>query len=127
MKIRRSTLAALAAVTGGVLAGCASAPTQEAQAQAAEIKVYRMTELAGSRVEVVSHLWADSWTSSFWSPTYARQDDAIASLRAEAARLGADALVNVVCLDQGHPQWSQSAEPAILCYGSAVHVRRGEG
>jgi hypothetical protein len=65
----------------------------------------------------------DSWRTSSWLPTYPSQEQAIAALQAEATRRGADGPVNVVCLDQGHPKWWSSSEPAILRYGIAVCAR----
>jgi uncharacterized protein YbjQ (UPF0145 family) len=60
-------------------------------------------------------------------PTFASQEQAIAALQAEAARRGADGLLNVNCLDQGRWNWSSKAEPAFLCYGIAVRMRPSQG
>jgi hypothetical protein len=127
MRIPSSQLSALVAVAVCVLSGCATAPQGTVQSRPSEIKVYSFGELPVSSYEVVSRIWVDSWRTAFWPPTYPSQDEAIASLQNEAARLGANGLMNVICLDQGHSRWSTSADPAILCYGNAIRVRRSEG
>ena len=47
----------------------------------------------------------------------------IAALQTEAARRGADALMNVICLNQGRP----NTEPAIVCYGIGIRLRPSKG
>ena len=127
MRILSSRLSTLVAVAVCVLSGCASAPQGTVQSRPSEIKVYSSGELPVNSYEVVSRIWVDSWRTAFWPPTYPTQDEAIAALQNEAARLRADGLMNVICLDQGHSRWSMSAEPAVLCYGNAIRVRRSEG
>jgi hypothetical protein len=123
MKLRSSRFSALVAVAICVLSGCASAPRSGVERQTAEIKVYEPAQLAQGQYELVRHLWVDSWRTAFWLPTYSSEAAGIASLQAEAARLGANGLVNVSCRDQGHHIWSRSREPSILCYGDAIRVR----
>jgi hypothetical protein len=43
------------------------------------------------------------------------------------ARLGANGLVNTVCLDQSRGQLFGNDELAILCYGNAVRIRGSAG
>src|SRR5215470_9788188 len=123
MRPCRSLTSALVACAASVLAGCASVPQGQSDVAAADIKVYKLGQLPSGSYEPVAHIWVDSWRSAFWSPTYATEDEAVSSLRAEAARLGANGLVNIVCLDQNVPTKSANATPAILCYGYAVRVR----
>jgi uncharacterized protein YbjQ (UPF0145 family) len=110
-----------------VLCGCASAPPAGVERQPAEVKVYGPSELSTNQYDVVSRIWADSWKTAWRLPTYADEETATASLRAEAARLGADGLVNVGCLKQAPSTWFGSAEPSILCYGNAIRMRRSSG
>jgi hypothetical protein len=123
MKLRSSRFSALVAVAVCVLSGCASAPQSGVERRAAEVKVYEPEQLVQGQYEVVRHLWVDSWRAAFWLPSYSSKAEGIASLQAEAARLGANGLINVSCRDQGHSIWSWSREPAILCYGNAIRVR----
>ena len=60
-------------------------------------------------------------------PTYPTESEAIASLQTEAARVGADGLINISCLDQGRSTKPENAEPAVLCYAIAIRVGRSGG
>ena len=129
MKLRGSRFAAPAAIAVCVLSGCASVPQSGIDEEdATEVKVYEdQKDSPQSQYEVVSRLWMDSWRAAFWLPTYPSEAEGITSLQTEAGRLGANGLINVVCLDQGHSKWSWSEGPAFLCYGSAIRVRRNGG
>jgi len=127
MKTRSSAASTLAAVAACVLAGCARTPSSDVERHAADVTVYRMNQLADKRYDVVRYIWVDSWQSAFRVTTYPSETDAVAALRTEAARVGADGLVNVVCLDQNRRGGNAGAEPAVLCYGNAIRFRRGEG
>jgi hypothetical protein len=126
MKRRSSRLSALVAAVS-VLSGCASVPQSRVEGGTTEVKVYESNKLAAGQYEVVRRLWVDSWRSAFWLPTYPSEAEGIAALRTEAGRLGADGLINVICIDQGRSNWSSSPGPAILCYGNVIRVRRNEG
>ena len=115
------------AVAVCVLSGCASVPQGGLERGTNEVKVYETGTLAASQYVVVRRVWVDSWRSAFRLPTYSSEAEGIASLQAEAARLGADGLINVICLDQGHWKWSADPGPAVLCYGNAIRVQRNEG
>jgi hypothetical protein len=127
MKVKRLLLSVLFTAALGALSGCAIAPASNVERPAADVKVYTPGELSTNQYEVVSRIWVDSWRTAFRLPTYPSEDEAIASLRVEAARLGADGLVNVACSKQAVSMWSRSAEPAFLCYGNAIRVRRTAG
>lgn len=117
--------ARLSAIIGSALFLCAGTGlAQTAEPPVAELKVYTFGEITPGRYEVVSRQWGDAWRSAFWSPTFPTREQAIAALHTEAAGRGADALLNVYCLDQGRDKkWSSNTEPAILCYGIAIRVR----
>jgi hypothetical protein len=104
--------------------GCAQGGVQPG---AADLKIYAPGQLSVSRYEVVGRPWIDSWRTAFWLPTFPTAEQAIDALKAEAASRGADALVDVFCLDQGPSKWSSDAGPAYLCYGTAIRVRPGQG
>ena len=122
MKFRSPRFSAFVAVTACVLSGCASAPQTGIEGRAAEVKVFEPEQLAQGQYELVRYLWVDSWRTAFWLPSAPSEAEGIASLQAEAARLGANGLINVSCRDQGHFIWSRRREPAILCYGNAIRV-----
>jgi hypothetical protein len=124
MKIRTSLLSTSIACFFVVVSGCSSVPQGDIESRAAELRVYKTAELTGTNYESVGHVWVDSWRAAFYPPTYPTEDEAVRSLRAEAARLGANGIVNVVCLDQNVPKKSSTAEAAILCYANAIRVPR---
>jgi hypothetical protein len=124
MKIRGSRLFTLLGGAVCVLSAGAGIAQSDVEQRAPELKIYASGEISMSRYEVVGRPWVDSWRSAFWLPTFPSQEQAIAALQIEAARGGADGLLNVICLDQGHWKWPSNTEPAFLCYGIAIRVRQ---
>jgi hypothetical protein len=126
MNARTARISALAAAlcVFSISAGIAQ---NNVEKQAPEVRIYKLGELNESRYEAVGRPWADSWRAAFWVPTYPSQEQAIAASQAEAARLGADGLINVICLDQGRSNWWSSTDPAIVCSGIAIRIRPGGG
>ncbi len=109
--IRLALCAALAAPWCG--AG-AQEPLREAP-----LPTYDATQLTPDRYTVVKRLWVDTWRSAFEVPVHADSAGALAQLTAEAARLGADALTNVVCI--GDPRaWHQRG---YFCHALAVKLK----
>jgi hypothetical protein len=124
MNTHTSRISALAAALC-VFSSSASIAQNNVEKRAPEIRIYKLGELNESRFEAVGRPWADSWRSAFWVPAYPSQEQAIAASQAEAARLGADGLINVICLDQGRSKWSSNTDPAIVCSGIAIRIRPG--
>ena len=122
MRIRNSRFSVLVAVAVYALSAGIVIAQSDGQKNAPEVRIYQ--SLNPGRYELVSHLWIDSWRIAFWLPTYPSQEEAIAALQTEAARLGANGLIGVSCIDQGHPKWWPNTDPAILCYGNAIRVRK---
>jgi hypothetical protein len=102
------------------VSGCASVPKD---GQADQVKIYETNQLVRNQYEVVRYLPVDSWRTVFWLPTASSEAEGLASLQAEAARSGANGLINVVCINQGHFMWSRSRELSLLCYGEAIRIR----
>ena len=127
MNICSSRLSALVAGAAYVLCAGAGIAQSDVEQRAADVKIYDLGEISSSRYEVVGRPWVDSWRSAFWVPTFPSQEQAIVALQTEAARRGADGLLNVNCLDQGRWNWSSNTEPAFLCYGIAIRVRPSQG
>ena len=127
MNICSSRLSALVAGAAYVLCAGAGIAQSDVEQRAANLKIYALGEISSSRYEVVGRPWVDSWRSAFWVPTFPSQEQAIVALQTEAARRGADGLLNVNCLDQGRWNWSSNTEPAFLCYGIAIRVRPSPG
>ena len=127
MNICSSRLSALVAGAAYVLCAGAGIAQSDVEQRAADVKIYTLGEISSSRYDVVGRPWVDSWRSAFWVPTFPSQEQAIAALQTEAARRGADGLLNVNCLDQGRWSWSSNTESAFLCYGIAIRVRPSQG
>lgn len=105
-----------------LLSGCAGAHRNGAQTRAADVRVYEPTHLVQGQYEIVRRLWVDTWRTAVRVPSHSSEAAGITALRTEAARLGANGLINVDCLDQGRSMWSWSREPAFICYGNAIRV-----
>ena len=112
------------AVLVATLYGCATTPRSgENRLEADEVKFYEPTQLSLGRYETVEHLWVESWRTAVWYPSYSTEAQGVAALKAEAARLGANGLINVVCTeDKGLFPVPWSSEPSLICYGMAIRV-----
>ena len=104
--------------------GCATTPQSgERPLEADQVKFYEPTQLSLGRYETVKHLWVESWRTAVWYPSYPTEEQGVAALKAEAARLGANGVINVVCSDdKGLFPVPWSAEPSLICYGMAIRV-----
>jgi hypothetical protein len=127
MKRIGSKFSAVVILAGCVLCGCTSVPQSGVEGAGGEVKIYESNRLAASQYEVVRRLWMDSWRSNFLLPSYRSEAEAIIAMKTEAGRLGADGLINVVCLNQGRSKWFSSQDPRILCYGNAIRLVKSEG
>jgi len=123
----RSFLSLLIAGAVSLASGCASTPPGDSEGHPAVVPIYEMNPFVGKRYEIVGRVWTGTWRSAFWVPTYPKMDDALAAMQTEAARMNADALVSVSCLDQRGSTWFQGNQPAYLCYGVAIQLPRNQG
>ena len=101
------------------LAICA-APGLGAAAQAGAPRVYQVGEITPDRYRVIERIWVDSLRTAFWVPTHADQRAAIDAVMSEAARLGADGVVNLHCLNDrgGFPPLAGH-----FCYANAIKLK----
>ena len=111
---------AIRAVLGIVLAAapCTSALAQEPLRQA-PLRTFDATQLTPDRYTVVRRLWVDSWRTAFDVPARPESSAALAQLSDEAVRLGADALINVVCLNDERAWFIRG----YFCYALAVKLK----
>ena len=111
---------AIQTILGTVLVAAAwtAALAQEPLRQA-PLRTFDATQLTPDRYTVVRRLWVDSWRTAFDVPAHPESSAALAQLSDEAVRLGADALTNVVCLNDDRA-WFQ---PGYFCYALAVKLR----
>ena len=109
-----------ALVTTGMLCCAAAAGAQAQQpARDAPVRVFDATELTPDRYTIIKRLWVESWRSAFWVPSHDDSGAAIAALTAEAARLGADAVTNLACLNDSRAWVARG----YFCYGLAIKLR----
>src|ERR1700704_3143646 len=116
MKSRRLICSALA---GALCAAAVVNAMAQDPAQQVPLRIYDATELAPDRYTVIKRIWVESWRSAFVIPARADSSAAIAALSAEAARLGADAITNLSCLNDQRAWLGRG----YFCYGLAVKLK----
>ena len=62
------------------------------------IRVFEPGTIAPDAYRVVKRLWTETWRSAFALPSFPDVATAIEAMKQEAAKIGADAVTNVVCL-----------------------------
>jgi len=85
-------------------------------------RIFLPGELTPSRYVVIRHLWVEPWRSAVSVPTHKDSGAAIADVLAETRKLGADGVINLICLnDRGTSAYGESA---FFCYGDAVKLKQ---
>jgi hypothetical protein len=84
------------------------------------VPIYDSTQIALDRYTVVKRLGVQDWRSAFSIPSYRDATAATQALLAEAARLGADGLVNLHCLSQS----DRLNRSGYFCYGNAIKLKK---
>ena len=100
------------------VAAATNAAAQEPPSQA-PLRMFDATQLTPDRYTVIKRLWVESWRTAFAVPEHPESSAALAQLSDEAVRLGADALTNVVCLNDERA-WYRGG---YFCYGLAVKLK----
>jgi hypothetical protein len=85
----------------------------------APLRTFDATQLTPDRYTVVGRLWVDSWRTAFDVPVHPESSAALTQLSDEAVRLGADALTNVVCLNDDRAWFKRG----YFCYALAVKLK----
>jgi uncharacterized protein YbjQ (UPF0145 family) len=93
---------------------CAQAASTDA------VPVYDPTEVAHSGYTVLKRLWVEDWKSVFRIAGHRDQAAARRALLNEAAALGADAVVNLYCLDRTDGMFNPAG---YFCYGNAIKIK----
>jgi hypothetical protein len=83
------------------------------------VPVYDSTQVALDRYTVIRRLGVQGWRSGYYIPSYADAATAVEALLEEAARLGADGLVNLYCLDRS----DRLRGAGYYCYGNAIKLK----
>jgi|SRR6185295_6102823 len=105
----------------GIVLGALLASNAMAQVPASQppLRVFDATELTPDRYTIVKRIWVESLQSAFWISTHRDSGGAIAALSDEAARAGADAVTDVVCLNDARAWFDRG----YFCYGLAVKLK----
>jgi hypothetical protein len=111
-------LGACAAALGILALGACSSAPKQASGDAAQVEVYRSMQLTPSRYTVVKRIWIDDWRSNVGYPTFDGEQAGIDAMKREAAKVGANGIMNVICLDPS----SGKSKDGLLCYADAVKV-----
>jgi hypothetical protein len=107
------------ALAGALCAAVVVNAMAQEPAQQAPLRVYDATELTPNRYTVIKRVWVESWRSAFGIPAHADSSAAIAAISTEAARLGADAITNLSCLNDQRA-W---LDRGYFCYGLAIKLK----
>ena len=111
--------AAMPVVLGSALAATSAIAIAQEPLRQAPLPTFDGTQLSPDRYTVVSRLWVDSWRTVFDVPVHADSSAALAQLSDEAVRLGANALTNVVCLNDERA-WYKTG---YFCYALAIKLK----
>ena len=98
----------------------AAVPHAVAAAQGGAPRIYKVGEVTLDRYTVIERIWVGSLRTAFWLPTHADEQSAIEAVMSEAARLGADGVVNLHCLND------RGGLPPLMghfCYANAIKLK----
>ena len=112
----KSSLALPALLVAASMSGTAAAQS----ATTGPVPVYDSTQVALGGYTVIKRISVENWRSAFSVPGHADLNGARQAVVDEAGRLGADAVVNLVCMNKTDRPWRSTG---FYCYGSAVKVR----
>jgi uncharacterized protein YbjQ (UPF0145 family) len=83
-------------------------------------RIYQVGEITFDRYTVLERIWVDSWQAAFDVPTRANEEAAIEALKEQAARRGADGIVNLHCLNDSGGLFSGAGH---FCYANAIKLK----
>jgi hypothetical protein len=84
------------------------------------IRVYEPGTIVPDAYTVVKRLWTETWRSAFILPAFPDAAAAVAAMKQEAAKIGADAVTNVMCLpDATLPRPTTK----VYCHGQLIRMK----
>ena len=113
MKTARTLALCLAGAT--ILGGAAAAHA------AVEVTIYDSTQLAFHRYTVVKRIGLEDWESAFRIRGHRDLAGARQAVVDEAARAGADGVINLTCFDKTDRLFNPAG---YFCYGNAIRVKK---
>ena len=103
-----------------LIAVIAALVTSTASGQSTRVPVYDATQLAHDRYTIVARLGIEDWASAFRIKGYGDLETAKRAIMNDAARRGADGVINLMCFDQT----DRIFKPAgYYCYGNAIKIK----
>ncbi len=116
MSSNRLRTAAAVALLLAAGAPAVAAPTKVAD----NIEVYEPGTLRPAAYTVVKRLWTGTWRSAFFLPSFPDAAAAVAAMKQEAARIGADAVTNVICLPDNTLRRNATS---VYCHGQLIKMK----
>ena len=105
-----------------VCAALALAIAASGAAAADGVPVYDSTQVPFDRYTIVSRIGVEDWRqSAFRIRSHPTLQAARAALTREAARLGADGVINMICFDQTDRVFRPEG---YFCYGNAIRLKK---
>jgi hypothetical protein len=84
------------------------------------VPIYDSTQIALDRYTVVRRIGVQGWKSGYFIDSYPDAKTAAEALLDEAARLGADGLINLYCLNRS----DRLSGDGHYCYGNAIKLKQ---
>jgi hypothetical protein len=104
----------------GCLSGCTGMPGNAPAAPADQVKVFSNASLPTVGFELVARLGVGSYWSALDLPQYDSPEQGIEDMRRQAAKLGANGLMNPACVIDPN-RWFM--KPTYFCTGNAIRVK----
>jgi hypothetical protein len=92
-----------------------------AQTSLGTVPVYDSTQIAFARYSVIKRVGVDDWSSSFRIRGHNDLVTAQQAVIGEAARVGADGVINLTCFDQTDRIFKPEG---YFCYGNAIKLKK---
>jgi hypothetical protein len=99
----------------------AAALAGAAHAAGQGVPVYDATQIALDRYTVVKRVGVQDWQSAFRIPGHRDLESAQQAIVNEAARAGADGVINLTCFDQTDRIFNPAG---YFCYGNAIKLKK---
>lgn len=99
-----------------VIAACLHLPATSA----ADLPVYDATQVAYGSYTLMKRIWVSTWRSAFLVGGSPNVEGARQAVVDEAARAGADAIVNLTCMERTDSAFTARGH---YCYGDAVRAK----
>ena len=113
---RTSSVSAFPALALALLSGLACAQTA-----GPVVPIYDATQLAMDRFTVVKRIGVQDWSSAFWIRGHRDLETAQHAIVNEAARVGADGVINLTCFGQTDRIFNPAG---YFCYGNAIRITK---